>query len=320
MVNDAEDVAFVLYCDRPDWNDITPIHLDEGPNPIVSIAYSDTFKDVYGYFRAIVVANERSERAFELTTDAVQLNPANYTAWQYRRLLLEDLNKPLADELEFCRDTIENNPKNYQVWHHRQYVVSKLKDPSKELRFTEIILSNDPKNYHAWTHRQWVLTKYKLFDDEIEFVERLLDDDLFNNSAWNHRFFVIKNHLGFTPGICSNEIKYTLKSISKMPMNESSWNYLRGILNESEEGLCGNEDVIHYCERQYEDGDRNRFLLDFIIAMKQHKLEKGGVENRSAFVQDIVSMCKDLAENADVIRRSYWNFVALSVTSEYESN
>ena len=98
---------------------------DGETSEIVRIAYTETFKEVYGYFRAILKLNEKSERAFELTRDVALLNPANYTVWHFRRLLIKELAKSLPDELAFITSVINSHPKNYQVWQRKN--IQKLK-------------------------------------------------------------------------------------------------------------------------------------------------------------------------------------------------
>lgn len=128
---------------------------------ILTICSLFSVREIFDYFRAILARQEKSPRALELTTDALRLNPANYTVWQYRRDILRELGSDLNEELDYIEAVITENAKNYQVWHHRRVIVEMLNDPSKELGLTEMALRTDAKNYHAWQHRQWAISTFK---------------------------------------------------------------------------------------------------------------------------------------------------------------
>lgn len=218
----------------PGWEDIVPIPQDDGPNPVVSIAYATPFRELMDIFRAVLASGELSERVLQLTEDLLELNPANYTIWQYRRQVLFHLNLSLSDELDYMDTFAEENPKNYQIWFHRRAVIEKFGDASRELGFTSTVFQVDAKNYHAWSHRQWVISSFNLWEGEVSFVELLLQSDIRNNSAWNQRWFAQHSSQAFafspmTESILESDIEYTFQSLKKAPTNESAWNYLHGL-------------------------------------------------------------------------------------------
>jgi len=319
--------AWVPYKERPEWSDVNGIPQDEGPNPVARIAYSEKFTDVFDYFRAIVASGEVSERALALTKDAVELNPANYSVWHHRRTLLKALNADLEEEMIYCRAVIEDHPKNYQVWQHRRALVEWTNDPSKELRFTEIILNLDAKNYHAWQHRQWAIQTFQLFDNELAYIDRLLETDVRNNSAWNQRFFVITSprneNLKSSGGgnsvisgkILDDEVDFTCRAITQVPRNESAWNYLRGLVEHSDESVVGSlkQKVTTFCEELMNGGggrdsdDGNSCQSPYLMAMLVDLYKESGEDEDT---KKAVELCKDLAGKHDTIRKEYWEFTA----------
>ncbi|XP_042207512.1 protein farnesyltransferase/geranylgeranyltransferase type-1 subunit alpha-like isoform X2 [Homarus americanus] len=310
--------AWVFYKDREYWADVTPIPQDDGPNAVVKIAYTDAFTDVYDYFRAVMASGELSERALELTGDALHMNAANYTVWQYRRKVLKHLGSNLEQELAFCREMIEMNPKNYQVWHHRRVIVGWLGDAGKELRLTEMIFNQDAKNYHAWEHRQWVLRTFKLFDGELDYVDRLLDEDARNNSAWNQRHFAITQTTGFTPEVIEREVEYTKNAINKIVGNESPWSYLRGVVQHCDGGLNSVGDLEKWCQDMYEAGQRSPHLLTFMIDLMEDKLERDP-SVRPQLLKRTLKMCESLATEHDKIRHEYWRYIERNLNHRFSA-
>ncbi|KAA0184830.1 hypothetical protein HAZT_HAZT005528 [Hyalella azteca] len=343
-IDDSQDEVWMRYKDRKEWSDVVPIKQNDGPTPVVKIAYSADFEDVYDYFRAVVAAGELSMRALTLTEDAIQMNAANYTVWQYRRRILEHLKCDLQDELLFCREMIEANPKNYQVWHHRRVIVGWLGDGSKELQLTKIIFAQDAKNYHAWEHRQWALRTFGCYEGELQFTADLLREDARNNSAWNHRYFVLTRTSGLTPEVLQSELVFTQEAIEKLVDNESPWAYIKG--NDGSPDDNGSDDVCNF--PYINESSRNAFnglptdtecsnlidkvpsiakgcisphlligLLDCIV----HQLEKTEDPARKETPLKIaLQVCDTLAKQHDCIRVRYWNYVRRQLQHEHRSS
>eukprot|EP01105_Mastigella_eilhardi_P015859 TRINITY_DN362_c1_g4_i2.p1 TRINITY_DN362_c1_g4~~TRINITY_DN362_c1_g4_i2.p1 ORF type:complete len:326 (+),score=124.24 TRINITY_DN362_c1_g4_i2:303-1280(+) len=288
------------YKERPEWADVSPVPIRDATfSPICSIAYTPKFKEVMGYFNAVLLKDERSERALALTADVIDLNSANYTAWYYRRLVLDALKKDLYEEFKYTEVIAEDNPKNYQLWYHRRALVERLKDPSLEFDFVDRMLAEDSKNYHAWAHRQWVCESFKRWDGELDFVEKMLQLDLRNNSAWNHRFFVVSSTEQFTAEVIAREVAYAQRYIARAPNNQSPWNFLRGVVREYG-GSTKVPELKQYCRtamEQYPTCAHAVSMLADILA------EEGGDS-----LKEVPELYVKLRDAVDPCRKRYWEY------------
>ena len=294
------------YSEDPQWSDIVPLPTQEGgPNPLAAIAYAPEYEEAMSYLRAVMAANEYSERVLDLTEDVIDLNPAHYTVWLYRAATLFALKADLRAELEWVSETARAHQKNYQIWNHRMMVVGELGDCAGEPEFVEEMFGLDGKNYNVWSYRQWLTRKFDLWGQgEFAFVEKMLEKDVRNNSAWNYRWFLVNGReaegvKGVTdPGIKRGEVDFAARAIEKAPQNPSPWNYLRGIAKKSEGNLKELKELAsQYADISRPDGVRSSHALDVLadILADEDKQKAGEALDL-------------LAITYDPIRKNYWEY------------
>lgn len=295
------------------FEDLAPIPQDDGPNPVVAINYTDEFRQLMDVFRAILAVDEMSERALALTSEVIEINPANYTAWHFRRRCLEALGSDLYSELRFIEEKAYDNPKNYQIWFHRRAIVERLDDPNAEIQFIRNVLIDDAKNYHAWSHRQWVLKTYNLWEGELAAIHAILTVDLRNNSAWNQRWFVLTRDGPITDAdVIRREVNYALDWIDKAIDNESPWNYIRGLMRYKDPQIGDYGWRFDVCPEVKERclalkntraGSECRPLLSLLLEIMENGLRVNPQDSESLTeARGIVSSLITL----DAVRRQYW--------------
>jgi protein farnesyltransferase/geranylgeranyltransferase type-1 subunit alpha len=294
------------YSTDPQWSDVVPLPTDEGgPNPLAAIAYSPEYEEAMSYLRAVMAANEYSDRVLDLTEHIIDLNPAHYTVWLYRASTLFALKADLREELEWISDTARAHQKNYQIWNHRMMVVGELGDPEGEREFVEEMFGLDGKNYHVWSYRQWLVRRFGLWGEgEFGFVEKMLEGDVRNNSAWNYRWFLVNGRedegvKGITDDeVKQREIEFATRAVGKAPQNPSPWNYLRGISKASGDNLKELKGLAtQYADTTKPDGVRSSHALDLLadILADEDKQQAGQVLDL-------------LAITYDPIRKNYWEY------------
>ena len=142
-----------------------------------------------------------------------------------------------------------------------------------------------------------------------------------NNSAWNQRFFVLK-HLGLTPEAVQREIHYAMNRIRLIKNNESSWNFLKGLLEYGDYTMTQFPDVEVFAEELYNAGNRSPYLLAFLVDLytekTMHIYEINSYDDPEIFARKVYELCDMLANHYDSIRYKYWKYVQHKFKDEKE--
>ncbi|KAL7668916.1 hypothetical protein ACOME3_009598 [Neoechinorhynchus agilis] len=339
--NDRMGHTWISYGLRLNWSDVKPIWESKDYLSAFAIKYSERFRELNAYLRAVLKSGEKSSRVLELTSDAIYLNPANYTAWYLRRKVLQGLhkidegqqesglprklidNEMIYGEIQFSATKILSNPKNYQVWHHRRRLFEWLHYiPLDEEKFLNVAFDAEPKNYHAWQYRHWLcrMTTTTNWVGEHAFTDRMIHFDVRNNSAWNHRFFVLEQQYQEASdskndernNLVSRELRFALASIRQCSNNESAYNYLRGILERFDSNHVDLEMVNNYFEQMNVDERLSLEMKLFLSRDRYLRESKKGNDCYEQLVRDIDGFISKLIE-IDPIRTNYWMYVADSM-------
>lgn len=298
-----------------DYSDITPIEQDDGPNALATINYNKEYADASKLLRALMLEDEKSERALAVVEEVIEWNPAHYTAWEYRQRIINEKgseifpkekwlvqNQPsVCENGEWLDEMTLNNTKNYQIWHYRQSIGTNNPAFYKgELVLIKLAIDEDSKNYHAWSHYKWLVqNRLELFplQDQLAFINELLDKDVRNNSAWSFRYFLysLDPEVLTDQGAFEAEREFVKAKIALAPQNESPWNYLVGLYGKYKGVRSG--DLEKLCLQHTEPEIQSTHALEIL----QSIYSKSNPDKSKRIL--------DILDEYIPTRKGYWNFL-----------
>lgn len=168
-----------------------------------------------------------------------------------------------------------------------------------------------------------MLRSCSLFDDELNYVDQLIGEDMRNNSAWNQRFFVLK-HTGLSADVVLREAHYVMNRIRLIKSNESTWNFLRGLLKYDNGCLDQLPEVTDFCEELYAANNRSPQLIAFLIDVHAERAlstdpDDYELATREASQTRVRELCETMIVDHDKIRRRYWEYVRDTFESNLEA-
>lgn len=290
--SDGCEYGALLYRDRAAWADVVPRPPAERSCGAFDVEYNDEYRDLIGYFSAVLESGEVSERALRLCEDVIDRMPSHYTAWWCKCRVLSEMGEiDFAREAEWINALLEQNPKNYQPWFYKEWLVRRG-DAGDQRAFITKMLSADPKNFHLWSFALYYAEKRGQQREVYEIARDALARDVRNNSAWNARYV-----LGRALGVCAREeFAAAAAGLREVAQNEAAVNFALAMCEE-EDALV---DELEKIAVEMLEKKPDNFLAYYVRLYAETK--RGNRE------EVIAELCEKLVE-MDPIREPYYRLL-----------
>jgi len=190
-----------------------------------------------------------TDEGYQLTDIILEKNPDYYTAFNYRKLLVqhylekassEEKLQLLLKELDLTAKALAHNPKSYCAWHHRLWVIGYGRSSlQKELQLCSLFFQKDARNFHCWRYRGYVAQRLPGGPDlraELDFTREKINENFSNYSAWHYRSVLIAQlHLLSSDDelftFLDQEFELLKQAFYTEPYDQSAWLYHRWLVS-----------------------------------------------------------------------------------------
>lgn len=281
----------ILYKDNPEWEDLKPLPLPQKENDPYYIIYDDNYRDLFGYFFAIVQKDEISPRCIKICEQIINGYPSTYTAWSMKFKCLEKLGFDYDRENSILSRIYDTNPKSYQLWYYKGWLSNHATEFHDEMPFLQMVFSEDSKNFHAWNFAIQYARKWHQEKQIYDLSKKMIDKDIRNNSAWNTRV-TLGEVLNVSPSSEFDEASEILKTVQK---NEAVINFLFEMVKKDPSLL----DKLNLLGKfLVESNPQNRFAWLVLLFVESRK------DNNS----EISKICDELIKT-DPLRVNYYTLI-----------
>jgi geranylgeranyl transferase type-2 subunit alpha len=176
-----------------------------------------------------VAEQEYTIDTLQKISELLSSNPEYYTAWNYRRKVLQhqfaqagesneatnSITQLIKNDLQFLLPLLRSFPKCYWIWNYRLWLLDEarrlLSLPEarqiwqEELALVGKMLTLDSRNFHGWGYRRFVVETLKelgtaeeaknMTQKEFEYAKKMIGANLSNFSAWHYRTKLIQGLL-----------------------------------------------------------------------------------------------------------------------------